>query len=244
LTLGESRPLKIHIPFWLMLLLSVLVTSLVGLFMPGRFILPLLQFIPPCYLLISFSRKRRLGRGILWLLAWALMLNVIMVCLVVFLPERSAGIYNATAYWQEMRQWIASGAGMEGDWRRFLPHHLRQVAQLSLASLVSGGMLALLMGVVQLDYMNYYVGMVMSGSSQPIKAFFVSWHIWSVCRVVGYIIICAVIAQPLLSRLLRYRVPARSWLYLGIGFGFVFLDLLLKYFLNSGVRTAVSELVN
>jgi hypothetical protein len=235
--------MKIRIPLGLIVFSAVLITSVLGLFLPGRFILPLLQFVPPWLLLVHFSRRGRLGRGIIWLLAWVLMLNVVMVCLVVIFPARSAGIYHASAYWHQMQLWIRTGSGMEGDWQQFLPHHLLQVVKLGLASLVSGGGIALLMGVLQLDYMNYYVGKVVIGSDQPVKAFFLGWHLWSVCRVIGYIIICAVLAQPLLARLLRFRIPAKSWFYLALGCGFVFLDLLLKYTLNSGLRAALAELL-
>ncbi len=232
--------MNIKIPLWLILLLAVIFTSILGLFLPGRLMLPLLQFIPAYLVLVYFSRRGRLARGIFWLLLWVLMFNVVMVCLVVLFPVQCGKMYKAAAYWREMEQWIRAGGGLEGTWQKFLPYHLLQLVKFSLAAFLSGGVVALFVGVIQLDYMNYYVGMLVSGSSHPFKAFFFGWHIWSVCRVAGYIIICSVLAQPLLARLFRYRLQLRLWIYLAVGLGLVFIDLVLKYALNSELRGMIA----
>ncbi len=204
--------------------------------------LPLLQFIPAYLMLVYFSRRGRLGRGITWLLVWALMLNLVMIGLLLLCPAQSGKIYLAKDFMGQIQQWVKDGTGLEGTSSLFIPHHLKQLGIFGALSLVSAGAASLFLGVVQLDYMNYYVAVLVAKSGQPFKALFFGWHIWSICRVIGYIIICSVLAQPLLGRLFRYRLQLGLWFYLAVGLGFVFLDIFLKVFLNPAWRRAISSM--
>ena len=71
------------------------------------------------------------------------------------------------------------------------------------------------MGSVLLGYMSFYVGDLAHGSSHcaPAWAALLAWNPWSIVRVVSFIVLGVVLAEPLLSR--RTAVPPgsrRGWI--------------------------------
>jgi len=77
-------------------------------------------------------------------------------------------------------------------------------------ALASGGVLALAMGAVLMNYMGHYVGTLAATSAHPLPVLVLGWHPWAVIRIVSFVTIGVVLSAPLLSWLGRFRVDRRA----------------------------------
>jgi len=89
-------------------------------------------------------------------------------------------------------------------------------------------------GALLLNYMNFYVGSLSLHAHHPFLVFLFGWPIWSLLRVVGFVLCGVALSEPLLSQLFRYRLGgarcSRIFLW---GLAFIILDILLKASLAS-----------
>jgi hypothetical protein len=125
--------------------------------------------------------------------------------------------------------WVMTGRGAESDPSRFIPQEAAHAVVFSALALASGGVLALAMGAVLMNYMGHYVGALASASAHPVATVVLAWHPWAVIRIVSFVTIGVILAVPLLSRLGGFRVdmrPARR-LLAWAGAGLV-ADIVLK----------------
>jgi hypothetical protein len=199
-------------------LLPLLVTPFLPLLAAvpgGRWALPLLA---PLTLYGPFAQRVRrrdyLGAWLLGL-AWAALLSLGVILLVLRFPDWArAGILRGEPYREEMFGWIATGKAPENDWRAFLPVHLTHLALFLLLTWASAGYLGLVLGAVLTAYMSYFVGSFAAASSQPLLGSFAAWVPWSVLRVMAFVLLGALFSRPLLVRRawpferLEYRLMA------------------------------------
>lgn len=210
-------------------------TASVGLavLLPGRLALLVL---PPLALLPQFAgdvRAGHLGRAARRSLLWALLLSILTIASVMLCPERmQTRIFHGPAYLEEMLGWVKTGIGREGDIRQFLPEHVLHLSALLVGSFVSGGALGLFLGCFLLSYMNYYVANLLLLSKTPLLTALFAWHVWSVVRVVGFVLAAIAVAKPLYGRFRSVKADLlRGKKLLVIGLTLAALDVLLKYLL-------------
>lgn len=140
-----------------------------------------------------FFRHVRGGR--LWVAALTVLVWAVSVSLPVIAASynsrgwASARVINGESYVKEMFEWIATGRGAEGDISLFLIPKLREVALFAAATAASAGLLGLLMGAILLNYMNYYVGVLLAHAKPGylLQVALLSWQVYAVLRVVGYV---------------------------------------------------------
>ena len=98
------------------------------------------------------------------------------------------------------------------------------------SALASGGVIALAMGAVLMNYMGHYVGALAAASARPIQTMVIGWHPWAVIRVVSFVTIGVVLSGPVLSRIggfrFDWRAERRFLLYAAIGLA---ADVVLKW---------------
>ena len=183
---------------------GVLIAVLLGLLMPGKIALPVLQVAaayPVMYSLLAGGRRARAVCCMLW---WALLLGVVMVTTVVRTPDASAhAILHGPEYAVEMFHWIRTGDGAEGTPSRFIPQHLLHLGIFAVLSLATGSLLSLLMGAMLMNYMSFYVGSLILASKNFGMAVLMGWHPWSILRVAAFVVLGVVLAEPLISQLLQ-----------------------------------------
>lgn len=178
-------------------------TALLGV----RWLLPLAQAVPAWLILQDALRRGRPWRAAALMLCWALAASVTLIELTRLAP---AAVERATLrgpeYRAEMFHWIRTGEGAEGEIARFLPQHLRHYGLTLALSFASAGLLGLGLGAVLLNYMNFYVGELVRAAVRPEMASAVGWPVWSVLRVIGFVIGAVAAAHLLLGPVLR-RAP-------------------------------------
>lgn len=191
----------------------------------------------PWIVLVLHVWKGRLWDGILDMILWALWECLIMIALCYLYPDRAQEIiFRASDYWDEMSRWIASGKGAEGDIAQWGMIHAKHLGMLVIAGFLFG-LPALIFGVLQLNYMNFYVAQLMSASDNPLLTLVVAWHFWSILRVVGYIILASTMFQIFMALIIRR--PSRNYAIAGgfiWGILFVIADATCKYVYAENVR--------
>jgi hypothetical protein len=167
------------------------------------------------------------------MLVWALALGACATLLSYLQPSRTDALFlRGASYRAEMFGWVMTGRGAESDPAQFLPQHAAHAVVFVALALASGGVLALAMGAVLMNYMGHYVGMLAAASEHPAATLILAWHPWAVIRIVSFVTIGVILAVPLLSRLGGFRVeaPAARRLLAWAGAGLV-ADVVLKWLL-------------
>ena len=151
-------------------------------------------------------------------------------------------VLRAASYRSEMLAWLRSGVGPEAAPRRTALAHLRELAAYLVAAAATANAGALVLGAVLLNYMNAYVARLLSAARRPWTVRLLAWNVWSLVRVLGYVLLGVAAAAPLLRLTGRAGDPAQvRALALGGGVAVV-VDLLLKLFLSpvTGPRLAAA----
>jgi hypothetical protein len=59
------------------------------------------------------------------------------------------------------------------------------------------------MGAFLMNYMSYYVGSLIAASSDPLLATMMGWHPWSVIRVMSFVILGVILAEPTICKIAK-----------------------------------------
>jgi len=133
------------------------------------------------------------------------------------------------AYWDEMHAWLETGQGRESDPSRFVPQHLLHAAAFVALSLLTASTVSVVFGAALMNYMAYYVAEVVRLTpSHPVEAALLGWHPWSVVRIVSFVILGVVLAEPLLRRLTGAPRQKSSRVFLGLALAGLLIDVCLK----------------
>jgi hypothetical protein len=132
-------------------------------------------------------------------------------------PEDPGGrIVNGPAYRDEMFHWIGTGEGSEGRPAEFIPQHLLHLGAFAALGLATASAASMLMGAALMNYMGFYVASLHRAGADPATVAWFGWQPWAICRVAAFVVLGVVLAEPLLSRALRYPYPglraARPWI--------------------------------
>jgi hypothetical protein len=222
-------------------------TQVVGSLSASRLVVALIIAIPPWIVLTRHLARGRMWDGVLDMFLWAIWECMAIITLCYLYPARAEqAIWNASTYWEDMRNWIQTGKGTEGDPALWLPLQGKHLIMLIVGAFIFG-LPALVMGVFQLNYMNYYVSQVMHSSGNPLIALPIAWHFWSVIRVAGYIIIATSIYQLEIAFMNLRRLRWTTWSIVGglvVGLLLVVADALLKLGNAELTRQALEKLTN
>ena len=198
----------------------------------GGWLLPL---VAPLTVYAWFARRVRFG-DYLWAwtlgMAWAGLLSLGVVVLVLLWPEAARGVLFGEPYREEMFGWIATGEGREVTPAEFVPQHLLHLGLFVLLTWVSGGYLGLALGAALVGYMSYFVGSYAAAADAPLLGPVVAWVPWSVLRVAAFVLVGSVLARPLLVRR-AWPFERREAMLLALAATGIVGDLVLKTFAAS-----------
>lgn len=218
------------------LVLYVIITTPLALalgLLLGRFLLPVVQalFFFPVY--SALLRRGRWMGAFSTALLWALIIAVLVSWATLQYPAYTEKqILVGASYREEMLEWIRTGVGRESDIRLFLPQHLMHLLLFSAVTLVTGGFLGLVMGAVLMNYMSFYVGVLLTKAHDPLLVALLGWPPWAVIRVVAYILIATALSALFYHWLSRTDLEsARVKQFLWSGISLAGLDVLLKWLL-------------
>lgn len=201
-----------------------------GFYLGVRPLLPVLGAAPAYVSMALLLRDGRRGAALAAMLTWALLLGATMTLLCARDPVRAERVViHGADYWEEMRPWLETGAGRESDPSRFLPQHALHAAAFVALSLLTASTLSVVFGAVLMDYMAYYVArVVLLTPSHPLAAGVLAWHPWSIVRIVSFVMLGVVLAEPLLARVARVPRPATARAFYLLAAAGLVLDVIMK----------------
>jgi len=114
------------------------------------------------------------------MLVWALALAACATLLSYARPSRTDALFlRGASYRAEMFGWVLTGRGEESEPSRFIPQQVIHTAVFVALAVASGGVLALAMGAVLMNYMGHYVGSLAAASAHPLATVALGWHPWA-----------------------------------------------------------------
>ena len=185
----------------IMILLLIFLPYFVAFIIGNKYILPFITSIPASIVLFRHLKNSKPFIAVLDMLLYVFWLSVIGIVLMTYFSERAEHvILNGKNYVAEMSSWLFGEASKEGSPSLFIPEHLTHMVIVAVSSLISCGFLALLFGTVLMNYMNYYVSVLIIMTGNPILSV-IGWHPWSVLRVISFIILGCALAWFLTSKI-------------------------------------------
>jgi hypothetical protein len=214
-----------------------------GLGVPA--LVPVLNTLPALPALFLCLRAERVRRSLGLMLVWAATLAVMSTVLSYRAPVQAGRLFiNAEAYRREMLFWVLTGIGAESNPAQFVPSHLLHASLFCGLAVATGGVLAMPMGAVLVNYMGCFVGTLAGLGPRPIATALAGWVPWSVIRIVSFVILGVVLAGPLMSRAGRFHYRLREHLPLvGIALAGLATDMIVKALLAPGWHRLLKSLV-
>jgi hypothetical protein len=174
-------------------------------------LVPILNTLASFPFMFAALRRGNVRAAIARMLIWALTLGACATLLSYAQPWRTDTLFlRGAPYRAEMFAWVLTGRGAESTPSQFIPQQALQASVFALLALASGGMLAMPIGAVLMNYMGHYVGTLAASSARPGLTMVLGWHPWAVIRVVSFVTIGVILAAPVLARVGRFTVDWRA----------------------------------
>ena len=174
-------------------------------------LLPILNTLASFPFMVLALRRGDLRLASTRMLLWALTMGIVATMLSFARPAQTGTLFlRGEAYRTEMFAWVMTGQGAESTPSQFIPQQAGHAALFSGLALATGGVAAMPMGAVLMNYMGHYVGTLAGSSRRPALTMMLAWHPWAVIRVISFVVIGVVLSAPLLSRVGRFRVDRRA----------------------------------
>jgi len=193
-------------------------------------LVPILNTLASFPLMVAALRRRDLPDAVARMVLWAVTMAVAATVLSYAYPADTESLFLRSGdYRREMFTWVLTGRGAESTPSVFIPQQAGHAALFSALALATGGVLAMPMGAVLMNYMGHYVGTLAGISRHPALLILLGWHPWAVIRVISFVVLGVVLSAPLLSRVFRFQVdwPAARRLAAWAGGGLL-VDIVLK----------------
>lgn len=202
----------------LLIVLSTLLSYAVGWAVGVPVLLPILNTIASFPFMVMALQRGDLRLAVSRMLLWALTMGVAATLLSYARPAQTDTLFlRGGSYRAEMFAWVMTGQGAESTPSQFIPQQAGHAGLFAGLAIASGGVVAMPMGAVLMNYMGHYVGALAGASRRPLLTLVLAWHPWAVIRVISFVVIGVVLSAPLLSRFGRFRVDRRAsvgWLRL------------------------------
>jgi hypothetical protein len=194
-----------------LIVLSTLLSYAAGAAIGIPALLPLLNTLASFPFMVLALRRGDLRLAVARMLIWAMTMGAVATLGSYRWPAQTGALFlRGDAYRAEMFTWVATGQGAESSPAQFIPQQIGHAALFSGLALATGGVAAMPMGAVLMNYMGHYVGTLAGAGRHPALTMVLAWHPWAVIRVISFVVIGVVLSVPLLSRLGRFQVDLGS----------------------------------
>ena len=170
--------------------------------------------------------------------------SLTMIALAVHAPEHWSGIFPpGVQYWEVTREWLLTGESKEYQLSYWVPGHLQLAFAMVFYTYCSLGLITLWHGFHEVDLMNLYVSQLWLHSDGSLGVILLGWHPWSICRGIGFVVLTYELVSWSFEHLCGKTISTRRsrinrW---GLGFGFLALDMVVKYTMLESVRQVLHQ---
>ena len=214
----------------LSIVLATLLSYAIGWAIGVPLLLPILNTLASFPFMVLALTRGDLRLAVARMLLWALTMGVAATLLSDARPVQTGALFlRGESYRAEMFAWVMTGQGAESTPSQFIPQQAGHAVLFAVLALATGGVAAMPMGAVLMNYMGHYVGVLAATSRRPALTMILGWHPWAVIRVISFVVIGVVLSAPVLSRLGKFGVDrtASRILLIGAGAGLI-ADIVLK----------------
>jgi hypothetical protein len=225
--------------------LSTLFSYAIGWAIGVPVLVPILNTLASFPFMVLALKRGDLRLAVARMLLWALTMAVTATLLSYARPAQTDGLFiRGESYRAEMFGWVLTGQGAESTPSQFIPQQAGHAVLFSGLALATGGVAAMPMGAVLMNYMGHYVGALAAASRRPLLTMVLGWHPWAVIRVISFVVIGVVLSAPLLSRVGSFTVDRRAarTLLLGAVAGLA-ADIILKTLLAPSWQSLLLRVV-
>jgi hypothetical protein len=195
----------------LLIVLSTLLSYAIGWTIGVPLLLPILNTLASFPFMVLALKRGDLRLAVARMLLWALTMAVAATLLSYARPAQTDTLFlRGESYRAEMFGWVLTGQGAESTPSQFIPQQAGHAVLFSALALVTGGVAAMPMGAVLMNYMGHYVGTLAAASRHPFLTMALGWHPWAVIRVISFVVIGVALSAPLLSRVGSFSVDHRA----------------------------------
>jgi hypothetical protein len=209
---------------------ATLLSYVAGWALGVAILVPILNTIAGVPFMILALRRGELQLAVVRMLLWALTMGVAATLLSYARPAQTDALFlRGEVYRTEMFAWVMTGTGAESTPSQFIPQQAGHALIFSGLALATGGVAAMAMGAVLMNYMGHYVGALAASSARPVLTVLLAWTPWAVIRVISFVVIGVILSAPVLSRIARVRIDwsaARPLLL--AAYGGLVIDVVLK----------------
>jgi hypothetical protein len=226
--------------------LGAVVTTFFPILLGQRICLPLLSAAVLIPMFLWALRQGRPRRAITLALFWAVVQSVsVVVASLLFEDTASRAVQGGLEYRSAWLAWIEGGPAVSLAPSLAYGRQVIELALYALAMALTGGVGGLLLLTVALNRFNFTVASLLSIAQSPVMAAVAAWPLWMIVRLVGYLIVGAVLAEPVANLDLRPAYLA-AWLkvrkrLLLIGLGIILLGVVLQILLAPFYQTILQN---
>jgi hypothetical protein len=190
---------------------ATVIAYLLGWALGIPILVPILNTLASVPFMVLALRRGNLQLAVVRMLLWALTMGVVATLLSYARPAETDALFlRGEAYRTEMFGWVMTGTGAESTPSQFIPQQVGHALMFSALALATGGVVAMAMGAVLMNYMGHYVGCLAALSARPLLTMLLAWHPWAVIRVISFVVIGVVLSVPVLSRIAGARIDWRA----------------------------------
>jgi hypothetical protein len=194
----------------LAIVLATVVSYAVAWVLNVPLLVPILNTGASFPFMVAALRRGDVRLAVARMLIWALTMGVCATLLSYARPSETDSLFlRGNSYRAEMFAWVMTGRGAESSPSEFIPQHAVHAAVFSSLAVATGGIAAMPMGAVLMNYMGHYVGSLAARSAHPALTLILAWHPWAVIRIISFVTIGVVFSSPLLGRLWRFSIDWR-----------------------------------
>jgi hypothetical protein len=208
-------------------------------------LVPILNTLASFPFMVAALRRGQIDVAVVRMLLWALAMAVCATLVSYMRPWEAGRLFiRGDVYRSEMFAWVMSGRGAESTPSQFIPQQAGHAALFAALALLTGGIVAMPMGAVLMNYMGTYVGSLAAAGGRPITTMIVGWHPWAVIRIASFVVLGVVLSAPVLSRIFRFQIERDRARVLALAAcaGLV-LDVVLKWLLAPAYQHLLLRLV-
>jgi hypothetical protein len=222
--------------------LGVVVTTFFPILLGQQICLPLLSAAVLIPMFLWALRQGRPRKAVTLALFWVVMQSVsVIAASLLFADTAGRAVQGGLEYRSAWLAWIEGGPLVSMAPALDYVRQLIDLAIYAVAMALSGGVGGLLLLTVALNRLNFTVATLLAAAQNPVLLAVAAWPVWMIVRLVGFLIVGAVLAEPVANLDLRPAYLA-AWLQarkrlLLAGLGIILLGVILQALLSPLYQT-------
>jgi len=216
---------------------GVLATTFFPILLGQQLCLPLLSAAVLIPMFLWALRQGRPRKAVALALFWVVVQSLsVIVASLLFADTAARAVQGGLEYRTAWLAWIEGGPLVQMAPALDYGRQVIDLALYALAMALTGGVGGLLLLTVALDRFNFTLASLLASAQNPVLLAVAAWPLWMIVRLVGYLLVGAVLAEPVANLDLRPAylaawVKARKRLLLA-GLGAILLGVILQALLS------------